>query len=290
MAAHALDIVSLATMKSELRIPSPGIEHDVLLTGQIAAAVSFVSNSLRIPLLDRSEGFRCSRPSYAHTPIILPTDGVLGVGSIKYWTAAGSLREAPDGTIAVGTLGRLVEYSGFVIYPPAAGWPEVLDNSLIEIVVTRGMTTPPALRSAVVLCVRQFYDGYREIRPTEAFYALIDPWRDHGSLTSVGFAPEGPVNPRTGDHKRYFGWSDDRTIATVDFAAAESSDSNVGMLPARSTNGYLWIGVPDAAGYPRGRQAGRGQRARFDRHREFRLSRNSPETLTTQTVRRTWLE
>ena len=36
---------------------------------------------------------------------------------------------------------------------------------------------PPALRQAVILCVRQFYDGHPEIRPTAAFYALIAPWR-----------------------------------------------------------------------------------------------------------------
>ena len=81
--------------------------------------------------------------------------------AVKYWTAAGSLRAEPNGSIAVGTLGRMVEYFGYVIYPPAAGWPLVLDNSLIEIGVTRGQDTPEALRAAVILCVRQFYDGYR---------------------------------------------------------------------------------------------------------------------------------
>ena len=183
MAANALDIVSLAMMKSELRIPAAEVSHDTLLTSQIQNAVSFVSRPLRVPLLDRAEGFRCSRPSYSATPIILPTDGVRSVGSIKYWLPDGSLREAPGGTIALDTLGRLVDYCGFVIYPPADGWPAVLDGSLIEIVVTRGMDTPPALRSAVVLCVRQLYDGYREIRPTEAFYALMSPYR---SRTGVG--------------------------------------------------------------------------------------------------------
>lgn len=38
----------------------------------------------------------------------------------------------------------------------------------------------PALQAAVILVVRQLYDGYREIRPTEAFYALIAPWRRYG--------------------------------------------------------------------------------------------------------------
>ena len=36
---------------------------------------------------------------------------------------------------------------------------------------------PKALRQAIILCVRQFYDGHPEIRPTAAFYALIAPWR-----------------------------------------------------------------------------------------------------------------
>ena len=182
MASNELDIVSLATMKDELRIPAAEVSHDVLLTGQIASAVSFVSRHLRVPLLDRAEVFSCSRPSDSGN--VAPRAGarIETVGSIRYWLPDGSLREAPGGTIAVGTLGRLVEYSGFVIYPPADGWPVVLDNSHIEIVVTRGMDTPPALRSAVVLCVRQFYDGYREIRPTEAFYALMRPYRSYKAV------------------------------------------------------------------------------------------------------------
>ena len=266
MATNALDIVSLATMKSELRIELVETSHDTLLTGLIANAVSFVSRPLRVPLLDRAEGFRCSRPSDSATPIVLPTDGVRSVGSIRYWTATGSLRESPNGTIAVGTLGRLVARFGFDIYPPADGWPVVLDNSLIEIVVTRGMDTPAALRSAVVLCVRQLYDGYREIRPTEAFDAMIAPWRDHGSLTVAGFDPTGimipevPIDPVISDHSRYFGWSDDRTIETADFGAAATSNSNVGNLPTRTTNGHVWIAVPESAGYPRGYRLLGGQR------------------------------
>ena len=177
MATNALDIVSLATMKSELRIPAAETSHDTLLTGQIAGGVSFVSRHLRAPLVDRAEVFYCARPAGSAPPLVLPTGGVRSVGSVKYWTADGSLREAPDGSIDVDTLGRLVARRGFEIHPPADGWPLVLGGSLIEIMLTRGMDTPPALRSAVVLCVRQLYDGYREIRPTEAFYALMKPWR-----------------------------------------------------------------------------------------------------------------
>ena len=62
--------------------------------------------------------------------------------------------------------------------------------------------------------------------------------------------PEVPIDPVISDHTRYFGWSDDRVIETVDFGAAASSMSNTGILPTRATNGYLWFGVPESAGYP----------------------------------------
>ena len=35
------------------------------------------------------------------------------------------------------------------------------------------------LRAAITTTVRQNYDGYREIRPTEAFYALMAPFRSY---------------------------------------------------------------------------------------------------------------
>ena len=53
-----------------------------------------------------------------------------------------------------------------------------------------------------------------------------------------------------GTHTRYFGWSDDNVIATADFAAAETSSTNMGTLPARAANGYIWFAVPETEGYP----------------------------------------
>ena len=35
------------------------------------------------------------------------------------------------------------------------------------------------LRAAITTTVRQLYDGYREIRPTEAFFALMGPYRSY---------------------------------------------------------------------------------------------------------------
>ena len=76
----------------------------------------------------------------------------------------------------------------YVVYPPSTGWPEVLSNSKIEFVLQQGVDMTAASRAiaqAVILLVRQLYDGYREIRKTEAFYALLMDWRYYGPVTST---------------------------------------------------------------------------------------------------------
>ena len=108
-----------------------------------------------------------------------------------------------------------------------------------------GALLNPALRSGAILLCRQLYDGDREIRPTASFWALIDPFRRlYGEFTDPS------IELAMGDHTRYFGWSDDRVIDTADFSTAATSSSNVGSLPQRATNGYIWFAVPEAAGYP----------------------------------------
>ena len=87
-----------------------------------------------------------------------------------------------------------------------------------------------------------------EIKPSAAFWALIDPFRN-----LAGVFPANPlviVNPVTSDHTRYFGWSDKRLIETAEFSFASTSESNEGLLPQRATDGYIWFAVPEAAGYP----------------------------------------
>ena len=44
-ATEALSVVSLASMKTELRIPATETEHDVLIAGQIHNAVNYVATS-----------------------------------------------------------------------------------------------------------------------------------------------------------------------------------------------------------------------------------------------------
>ena len=50
--AQALTIVSLATMKTELRIPAGEVSHDALLSEQITNAANFVAQSTGLALAD----------------------------------------------------------------------------------------------------------------------------------------------------------------------------------------------------------------------------------------------
>ena len=178
MAATATDVVSLAEIKAELRI---GVDdHDELLTSQIAAAVSFVSREIDAPLLDVTETIYVPRPLRLR-PVTFRARAAKVVEAVEYWTASSSLRMPPDGRIDGAHLGRReFDDVAVVVYPPVDGWPEVLPGSMLVVEVVRGIdidASNQALKQAVILAVRQFYDGYREIRPTEAFFALIAPFR-----------------------------------------------------------------------------------------------------------------
>ena len=195
MANAAIEIVSLDAIKQELRIGGATeaeraayTDHDTLLTGQIEAAVSFVEKLITAPLIDRSETCYAQPPARGAALVFRATH-IKSVGEIRYWTPNGELRGDADGAIDAADLGRRYpahnEYGNpvrYAIWPPAGGWPETLRGSLVEIDVTRGLDihqTTKALRQAVVVAIRQFYDGYRELRPTEAVFALIEPWRRH---------------------------------------------------------------------------------------------------------------
>ena len=60
-----------------------------------------------------------------------------------------------------------------------------------------------------------------------------------------------PSHPaHAGTHRRYLGWSDDVSIAAMDFTAAAVFTTDVLTIPPRSANGYLWFAVDEDVGYP----------------------------------------
>ena len=179
MAASALDILSLAELKAELRIAAEESEHDSLLIGHIGAAVAFVGRFLRAPLVDSIERHRCTTPG-TDRPLAIRADHVQSLSAIRYWPDGTALREEPS-TIAVADLGRREQVGKwYCIYPPADGWPEAETGSMLEVDLTRSILLTPrtvALRQAVILCARALYDAEPMIKPTASMYALIFPWR-----------------------------------------------------------------------------------------------------------------
>lgn len=165
---------------------------DALITPQIAAAVDFVSRELGRPLLDLREKKWIPRPGDSTNPIWFRAGDVSAVTAIAYWTPAGELRAAADGVIALNTLGRIEldaddqgQAAGenlIAIYPPAAGWPEVLADTCFRVSYTRlfNVEATPSVRQAVIVVVRQFYvaqDPSGAIWPSSPMWALIRPWQ-----------------------------------------------------------------------------------------------------------------
>ena len=83
----------------------------------------------------------------------------------------------------------------------------------------------------------------------------------------------------TGQHARYVGWSDDRVIATADFAAANSAMTTTSSCRPRATNGYIWFAVPEDIGYPTDLHIAGGMRTRSAPTSGFR-ARSTTTTAT----------
>ena len=141
--ASAIKVTDLLTV-------TPGGQVAIGLLPNIGASAETVT--LRRPLEEK--------------PVIVGLTNILSILSVSYWTPDAALRAAPDGSIAVNDLGRRAYVKPgsayYEVWPPAAGWPDVLPNSGgLEIVVRRGMALadiPERWKAAVVLCVRQLYD------------------------------------------------------------------------------------------------------------------------------------
>lgn len=182
------DIVSLSRIKRELRLPVDDTADDATLTEQLTDAVSYVSAIVDAPLLDKIEVFYTPAPGAASIfPIRFRRHAVRAVTGIRYWTTDGELRLDPDGVIAQTSLGRFSQSSRRdscnEIYPPSDGWLGALDDTCYEVSIRRSLIddtnradTAP-LERAVILVVREFFNGYREIKPTDAFFSQVEPFR-----------------------------------------------------------------------------------------------------------------
>lgn len=184
MVAAVTDIVSIADMKLELRIPLWEVgAHDAMIARQITAAVSWIATETGLPLLDEGHTFDAWFPADAHDPLPLGTGHLRRLVSVAYWLAANPARGQPGGTIAVRTLLRIERGAGsiFWCWPPVTGWPSGRrpDTPARVALVVGLAVVPAALRQAIILTTREYYDGRHILKRNHPVFSIINAFRMH---------------------------------------------------------------------------------------------------------------
>ena len=74
----------------------------------------------------------------------------------------------------------------WLLWPPAAGWPDPFEGSPFQLTVSQGVAdVPPGLRTAVLLAVRQLYEGFYEIRMTNSIFVFMKPYLRTGQASRI---------------------------------------------------------------------------------------------------------
>ena len=174
MAANTSDIITLAEVKTYLGL-SDATEHDAMLERQIQAASEFVSEYigrylLNVAITERI-GIKILTAPVFTTHIDIVKDSI----SLHTWSDQSNLTTEPDTEITV--IGRLDEQDlGTHVYPKGK-WPHYGNYLLRMTVGMKADKIPAAIKEAVVLGVRQLYDGYRTITNADAIFILLGPFR-----------------------------------------------------------------------------------------------------------------
>ena len=187
----------LPALRDELRVPAGVTEGDPRLQRHRAAAISWMEGFLGQPILDRTEAvFRACVPRRQDRVEGIRRPYVRRLTAIRYWETGGE-SEAPDGALTGGNLPRYVplpDESGITVFAPAGGWPEMVEEAGIWIVMEVGLPEShrfaDAVRDAGVAFVRNRWNGTRDVRPTDAFVSLLGAVRDY-SDGGAHYFPDG---------------------------------------------------------------------------------------------------
>ena len=136
----------------------------------------------------------------------------------------------------------------------------MLEVDLTRSILLTARTT--ALQHAVILAVRQLYNGYHTITGTAAMYALIAPWRrldadPPGTLVTVldavpsGDIPETPITPTPTVVTRYLLASEDDVFSTPEVIEHSETETALqipaGTVPAGERR-FMAYGRPATLG------------------------------------------
>ena len=182
MPTEATEVLTPDEARRQLRIspdtdpPNVNDPFTPIVASAINSAVSFVAEAADVPLLDVTDIYRVTPVGNNHSLCVQLPFGT-EVMSVKAWGAAQAYREEPSIDVPLAGLGRIVyQKKATYIYPPATGWPERRDNSPIRVAIKRSFTigkNTEVLRQAIIVLMREFYNGYSEIPPLHAVWPLI---------------------------------------------------------------------------------------------------------------------
>ena len=198
-ATTALEIVSLDALKDELRLDRTFVDHDALFESQLKASVSFVENLIgRSLILKNAElmiattpdgssacsgySFRFGDYPFRFTPgvtfkfcatdyVSLTSMSYVKQGAAGYSVVPATVYSAP---VIVG------ENTYHIYLKADQEWPS--DNQFPNPIKLKykqciDLEKAEALKQAVIVLARQFYDGYSELRPSHAVLVLSHPFR-----------------------------------------------------------------------------------------------------------------
>ena len=172
--AAALEVVTVAQAKDELRIPQDNTELDAQIERQIEAAVAFCGDKTGRPFLDTKEQFtRCV--TYGESDPVFGPGDVLSLTKVSYYLPDDSLWEAPTGVLD-GVYYRSITRNT-MFYPPGGKWPDrSYDQFVFEVV--RGVPAaeiPKAISAAAIIMLRMFFDGTNDDTARIAAQNILAP-------------------------------------------------------------------------------------------------------------------
>ena len=128
----------LDDFKRFLFIETDRDDLDESLKSARGAAIDRVERDLDTALIAEEVVILAPRPDDG-APILIPFADVSGVVEIRFFQASQAhTAEAPAGVIQEAALGRF-DSDGLlpILYPPAAGWPEIIEGSALRVKVKR---------------------------------------------------------------------------------------------------------------------------------------------------------
>ena len=142
------------------------------------AAISWISNEIGWPLIDRYEAVFCPTVTDTTDAITIRRPHARSLAVVRYWTPGASMDDGPDGSLMpLPRVARLPDDGGLRVYKPVAGWPEHQAEGGVWFVVSAGLDEEHLLagqlRQAAIAAARLFADGVREIRDMDAAHQLL---------------------------------------------------------------------------------------------------------------------